>query len=135
LRQLHAVPLGDTDVADLSPGESRSARRRGRTKRAIGAATRRLAVVSTPRAGTTWLRHLMTRTMDVPGFAVDDPLALDWAALPEGCVVSLHGHRSTDLLQQLGACDFRVVVLARHPLDTLISVLHFAMYSASSTAS
>ena len=50
----------------------------------------RVAIVSTPRSGNTWLRHLLMRLYDIPGLAVHSPAELDWALLPDRCVFQLH---------------------------------------------
>jgi hypothetical protein len=59
---------------------------------------------------------------------VDD---VDWAALPERCVVQIHAMREEPFVGQLGSHGFRVVVLARHPLDVLISALNYEQYIAN----
>ncbi len=92
----------------------------------------RLAVVSTPRAGNTWLRHLLRSLFrfDHPGgeLAVHLPGDVPWATLPERCVLQLHWHRSHSFTSLLEEHKFRVVTLARHPIDVLISILRFAPY-------
>ena len=58
----------------------------------------RIAIISTPRTGSTWLRLLLTdayASRDCPSHRPDD---LDWAALPEECV------RPIALAQNLRAC-------------------------------
>ncbi len=91
----------------------------------------RLAVISTPRSGNTWLRHLLRRAYAVADFAVHNPDDLDWAGLPEACVVQLHWRRTAAFVDRLRRHDFRVIVLARHPLDVLVSILHFALHDRS----
>ena len=92
----------------------------------------RLAVVSTPRAGNTWLRHLLRSLFrfDHPGgeLAVHLPGDVPWASLPERCVLQLHWHRSHSFTSLLKEHQFRVVTLARHPIDVLISILRFAPF-------
>jgi hypothetical protein len=92
----------------------------------------RLAVVSTPRAGNTWLRHLLRslfRFEHPDGeLAVHLPGDVPWAALPERCVLQLHWHRVEPFVSLLREHRFRVVTLARHPIDVLISILRFAPY-------
>jgi Sulfotransferase domain len=86
----------------------------------------RFAVVSSPRSGNTWLRRLLAELFGLHEEAVHTPWQLDWDGLPERCVVQLHwppGRWFTELLDNHG---FHVCVLVRHPLDTLISILHFA---------
>jgi len=87
---------------------------------------KRLAIVSTPRSGNTWLRYILAKLYQLDQFAVHTPDALDWRTLPENCVVQLHWHNTVELRSLLCEYGFRVAVIARHPLDVLISILHFA---------
>ena len=89
----------------------------------------RVVLLSTPRSGNNWLRHLLARLYDVPSLAVHNPADLDWAALPPHCVLGIHWHPVPAFLSLLERHGFRAVALARHPLDVLISVLHFAMHA------
>jgi hypothetical protein len=91
----------------------------------------RIAIISTPRTGSTWLRMLLTEAYGIPGFAVHRPDDLNWADLPEECVVQLHWHRTPALVHRLGEEGFRVVSVARHPLDVLISILQFCLHDDS----
>ncbi len=86
----------------------------------------RLAVVSTPRTGNTWLRYLLSQMYGVPETAVHNPADLDWAQLPEGFVVQIHWHHVEPFVGSLRERGFLVVSPARHPLDVLVSILHFA---------
>ena len=91
----------------------------------------RIAIISTPRTGSTWLRLLLMDAYAIPGLAVPRPDDLDWAGLPEECVLQLHWHRTPALLQRLGQEGFRVVSVTRHPLDVLISILQFCLHDDS----
>ena len=86
----------------------------------------RLAIVSTPRSGNTWLRSLLGQLYDLAQYAVHTPDALDWETLPEKCILQLHWHRLPPITTILAAHNFRVVTMARHPLDILISILQFS---------
>ncbi|MDF3838085.1 sulfotransferase domain-containing protein [Cupriavidus basilensis] len=86
----------------------------------------RLALVSTPRSGNTWLRYLLARTFDLEQYAVHSPSALDWSSLPQRCIVQLHWNNTPEFRSLLNAADFRVITISRHPLDTLLSILHFS---------
>ncbi len=57
----------------------------------------------------------------IPGASVPDPAALDWQSLPSGCVLHMHWHRTPALARTLEDEGFRVVSVARHPLDLLLS--------------
>lgn len=89
----------------------------------------RLALISTPRSGNTWLRGLLAGLYGLEQRAVHDPDVLDWATLPARCIVQVHWHRTDALVRTLAASGFRPVVIARHPLDVLISILHFCSHS------
>jgi hypothetical protein len=93
----------------------------------------RLALIGTPRSGNTWLRHLLAKLYAAPELAVHDPAEIAWSALPRDCVLQMHQHRTLTLQNKLTRHGFRVVVLARHPLDVLISILHFATHDGSTS--
>jgi hypothetical protein len=88
----------------------------------------RLAVIGTPRSGNTWLRHLLAATYRLEERAVHTPGALDWRRLPQRLVLQLHWLRTGHLAALLADQGFQIVVPARHPLDVLISILHFAAH-------
>ncbi len=88
---------------------------------------RRIAIVGTPRSGNTWLRLLLARLYEAKEFAVHHPSDLDWANLPQGnTVLQLHWYPEQSFQELLKRHGFVPVVLARHPLDVLISILQFA---------
>lgn len=92
----------------------------------------RIAVVSTPRAGNTWVRHLLGTAYQVPHFARHSMADADWAALPSEVVLQIHWRREPAFVARLAEHGFRVVTVARHPLDVLISILHFCVYESES---
>ncbi len=92
----------------------------------------RIAVVSTPRSGNTWVRHLLGTAYQVPHLARHSMSDADWQALPPEVVVQLHWRRTPDFVARLAQHGFRVVTVARHPLDVLISILHFCIYESES---
>jgi hypothetical protein len=91
----------------------------------------RLAILSTPRSGNTWLRHLLAAAYAAPSLAVHSPDEVPWDALPRDLVLQLHWRRTPTLRGLLARHGFGVVVLARHPLDVLLSVLAFCAGDAS----
>jgi hypothetical protein len=91
----------------------------------------RLAVVSTPRSGNTWLRRLLATVYDAASHPVHNPADVDWSALPERYVLQIHWRPTPALLDLLRQHQFRVLTLARHPLDVLLSTLHFCLHDAS----
>ena len=87
----------------------------------------RVAIVSTPRSGNMWLRLLLSKSYGGEHIAEHTPDEVHWDALPPGNIVlQIHWHRTREFVETLSRHNFRVVVLARHPLDVLISILHFA---------
>ena len=87
----------------------------------------RIAVISTPRSGNTWLRLMLGRFYDAAQIAVHEPWDINWNMLPEdNLILQLHWHRTEEFVEVLGRHNFRVVVLVRNPLDLLISILHFS---------
>lgn len=98
---------------------------------ATPAAPLRVAIVSTPRSGNTWLWHLLTTAYEIPGIAVHNPFDADWENLPRDCVLQVHWRLIPSFTAKLQEHGFRLVVMGRHPLDVLISILHFSMHDAS----
>jgi len=94
----------------------------------------RIALISTPRCGNNWLRHLLAGLYRLPSLPVHTTCDLDWANLPRECVLAIHWHPTASFLERLSEHGFQNVVLARHPLDVLISILHFALHYSSSQA-
>jgi hypothetical protein len=88
----------------------------------------RLVLLSTPRSGNNWLRHLLQRVFRITSGTVHSPADVDWKGLPPDFVLALHWHPTPPFLGQLREHRFRPMVLARHPLDVLVSVLHFALH-------
>jgi len=88
----------------------------------------RIAIISTPRSGNTWLRHLLSSVYGIEEHSRHNPLDLDWERLPEGCVLQIHWHPVESFLRRLEEYGFHVIAMARHPLDVLISILHFSLH-------
>jgi len=58
--------------------------------------------------------------------AAHSPDDVDWTALPDDCLVAMHWHRTQELAGFLASRGFKPIVTVRHPLDVLISILHFS---------
>jgi hypothetical protein len=91
----------------------------------------RLFLTGTPRSGNTWLRRLLVGALELQEFAVHRPTDLDWDSLPDRCVVGLHWLRADTPEAMLSERGFRSLLVVRHPLDVLISVLHFCGFNES----
>lgn len=85
----------------------------------------RLAIVSSPRTGNTWIRSTIANALGVPEIAVHD--FRDATLLPEHVVLQLHWHREPKFQAWLAAKGFEVATIARHPLDVLLSAIRFAL--------
>jgi SAM-dependent methyltransferase len=86
----------------------------------------RIAILSTPRSGNMWLRRLLGAIYHLEDLSADTPGAVPWDELPKACALQLHWPPTDSLLEHLDRAEFSVVVLARHPLDVLVSILRFA---------
>lgn len=86
----------------------------------------RLAIISSPRCGNTWLRRVLAEGLDLHEMAVHN--YLDIQAIPERCILQLHWYREPNFQAFLQRHGFKVITLSRHPLDILLSVLHFIRY-------
>lgn len=89
-----------------------------------------LAIFASPRMGNTWLRALLKTAYDLTDFAAHGIDEIPWDSLPPRSLVNLHYAPSEALRERLGAS--RPIVIARHPIDTLISVLHYASHHPGS---
>lgn len=88
----------------------------------------RLAIVGTPRSGNMWLRRLLSTVGGLKESSADTPAGVAWDELPEACVLQLHWPPTESFAALLEHEGFRPVVLTRHPLDVLVSILHFAQH-------
>ena len=92
----------------------------------------RLAVISTPRSGNSWLRHMLAQTFELDQIIVHLPDEIPWDNLPARAIVQLHWPADdAAFAARLAEHGFRVVVSARHPLDVLISILAFCQHDDS----
>lgn len=90
----------------------------------------RIAIVSTPRSGNTWVRMLVAGAYRLPPHTAAHELSdADWLALPPECALQIHWRREPSFVAKLHEQGFRVLTLARHPLDVLISILQFAVHN------
>lgn len=89
----------------------------------------RLAVISTPRSGNTWVRASLARLYGLDEVAAHLPEEVDWDDFPRRCVIQIRWPPWPKFVARLERNQFRVVVMARHPLDVLMSWLNLASYS------
>ncbi len=97
----------------------------------------RILVVSTPRSGNTWLRRLIATVYDLEHDRNEElwahtPWGFPWGELPRRCVMQLHWEPEPSFIRLLREHEIRVVTLARHPLDVLISILQYSQHDNES---
>jgi len=85
----------------------------------------RIAVVGTPRSGNTWLKNLLGSLYGLTHVICGRPDEVSWEALPERCVLQMHWCPEPELVDLFRRHGIQPVTIIRHPLDTLISILHF----------
>jgi hypothetical protein len=89
----------------------------------------RLAIVSSPRSGNTWLRAMLAEAYQFEyQRALHRPSDLGWRRLSPRLLLQLHWPPTHAFRARLARHRFRVITLARHPLDLLISVMRFSSH-------
>jgi len=83
----------------------------------------RVAVISTPRSGNTWVRSVLGDILKLEQLAVHNYAELK--SIPDRAIVQVHWYREPGFQRFLRDYGFKTLVLARHPLDVLVSVLNF----------
>lgn len=87
-------------------------------------ASLKIAVISTPRSGNTWVRSVLSKALKLEQIAVHNPQEIP-PILPERVALQIHWYREPNFQAILKSNGFKVVTIARHPLDVLISALRF----------
>jgi hypothetical protein len=87
----------------------------------------RIVLASSPRAGNNWLRELLAMCYGLEQVSVHAPGDLP-EVLPERVVIQMHWDRTTEVEALWAGMGARVVSIARHPIDTLVSMLHFSRF-------
>ena len=88
----------------------------------------KLAIISSPRSGNTWMRHLLKTAYDLEEIAVHTPQELFIQELPEQLVAQIHWLPEKTFCDSLTRQAIKVISIARHPLDTLLSIWHFIQH-------
>ncbi len=91
----------------------------------------RLAIVSSPRSGNSWTRSVIAQGLQLEELAVHD--YADLREIPDRCALQIHWYREPHFQQFLARERFTVLVIARHPLDILLSVLHFVPHEPATS--
>ncbi len=88
--------------------------------------TLRIAVVGTPKAGNTWLTHLLSELYDLPIVHLNaDYRTIDWAGLGPRWIGQQHFPPDRALLAKAEEQGIVFVTPLRHPGDVLVSFRHF----------
>jgi len=87
----------------------------------------RLAVIGTPRSGNSLLRKVLSHAYGLGEVGSHDPEYL-LGDLPDDTVFQVHAPCTPSLRASLHRQGVLVVTPTRHPLDTLLSMLHFAQF-------
>ena len=74
---------------------------------------------------------MLAQALELSEQAVHLPEEVNWRALPPRVILQLHWPPGEDFVLQLDQHGFRPIVLARHPLDVLISILAFSQHDDS----
>src|SRR5437016_871723 len=77
----------------------------------------RLAIVSTPRTGNTWLRMMLAHVYGIEHQARLCIPDHEWETFPENLLLQIHWGREQEFADKLRQHGFRVLTLARHPFD------------------
>lgn len=93
----------------------------------VEASILRIAVISTPRSGNSWIRSVLAGALGMQEIAVHNYLDIQ-EQLPDRCFLQIHWYREPNFQTWLAANKFRTLCVARHPLDILLSVMHYIRY-------
>lgn len=87
----------------------------------------RFAVIGTPRSGNSLLRRVLSHAYGLHEAASHDPDFL-LGELPDDTVYQVHAPYGPEIAASLHRQRVIVVTPQRHPIDTLLSMLHFAQF-------
>ncbi len=89
----------------------------------------RIAVISTPRSGNTWARAMLADLYGLESIGLHSRAPRSTGRIsPRRCVIQIHWAPWPRFVKRLRRKGVRVVVMARHPLDVLMSWLNYAYY-------
>ena len=88
----------------------------------------RIAFVGSPRSGNVWLHRILMDLLSLPAIGHHEPHEVAWNDLPSRCILQLHWKPERGFRDKLAYHKFIPMVLHRHPLDLLISILHFCRH-------
>lgn len=88
----------------------------------------RIAIVSTPRSGNTWLRRVLADVLGLEQLAVHSPSEVPWTSLSDNFILQLHWYPTADFCGLLSSNGFQPISIMRHPLDVLVSIHQFSQW-------
>jgi hypothetical protein len=89
----------------------------------------RFALIATPRSGNTWVKVLLGKIYDLPEIETFSLNEDDWTRISGPCILQIHIRREPAIEARLKREGFRILTVARHPFDVLISILRFAVFA------
>lgn len=87
----------------------------------------RFAIIATPRSGNSVMRSLFSAAYELQEFASHDPEYL-LQDFPDNSIVQVHARYDQRTFEHLKASGTIILTPIRHPLDALLSMLHFAQF-------
>ncbi len=90
----------------------------------------RLVVVGSPESGVGALAAALSEDLGIPLHAVEHPADVAWQEIRDRVILSVIWRYSDHLRSTLAANGFREIVVARHPLEVLLSVLRHSQIVA-----
>jgi hypothetical protein len=90
----------------------------------------RLAIVSSPRSGNSFIRFILANALGWPTLAIHNVTGAP-EELPGNVILQIHWEHEPAFVHWLSERGFSVLTIARHPLDTLLSAIRFGYHDAS----
>jgi hypothetical protein len=90
----------------------------------------RLAIVSSPRSGNSFIRFILADALGWPTLAIHRVTEAP-RTLSRNVVLQIHWEHEPEFVHWLSEQDFSVLTIARHPLDTLLSAIRFSYHDTS----
>ncbi len=87
----------------------------------------RIAIISSPRCGNTFLRLTLSRILDIDSGAYHKPDDIP-KNLPKNFILQIHWMPEKIFFGYLNSEKFKIITLSRHPLDIFVSVLRFSKF-------
>ena len=87
--------------------------------------TLKIVVAGTPKAGNTWVRHLLSSVYGLPQVQLNADAAVnEWAAFGARWIGQEHFHPTPEIVEWAARSGVIFVTPVRHPADVLVSLRH-----------